>query len=264
MARKQSKPALKRAPQSRKTSPSSPWPAEAPAAGPVIRAAPERWHHHSEAIDEPLVPGDRRPLQRVDTGVAQLRRAGKITSAEVCSADRWRNDYELGVHGARDPDKSGSGGGVDGYNISAIDALTRFHTAEKAVGPFGTGLLIAFVADGLSANAIAGELDQQRQAAEEAGRPTVGLWSRQDLAGAIVAALTRLTEHYEEVDSTRKGQLPPWEASRVGAERRKNYGGIWKSEVAEIDRQGWGAERRRAGGIWRADVAGVEQAEVRA
>ncbi len=170
-------------------------------------APAERWQRGSEPLEVPRAPGDRRPVQRSDSGLAQLRRAKKIGDAEVTGADRFRSDYELGVHGARDPEKSGSGGGVDGYNISAIDALTRFSKASAAVGRFGSSLLVAFVCEGMSINAIS-------QDAARAG------WSRQDLVGAVVATLTRLTEHYETVDSTKPGQLPPWEASRVAAERR--------------------------------------------
>lgn len=193
-------------------------------------APAERWQRGAEGQEEPL-PGEVRPTQRADSGLQQLRRTDKIGDRELVAATRWRGDYELGACGARDPAKSGSGGGVDGYNISAIDALTRYWSAKAAVGGFGDSLLVAFVSDGLSLNAIARSLEAERAAAEKAGRPTGGTWSRQDLTGALVVVLTRLGEHYAEIDALKAKDLPPWERSRVQDERRTAYGQVWRTEV---------------------------------
>lgn len=206
----------------------------------LIDYAPdERWQRGAEAREEPL-PGDRRPVQRADSGLAQLRRAGKIGAHEVVAATRWRSDYELGACGARDTEKSGMGGGVDGFNISATDALTRYNKAKAAVGLFGDMLLRAFVSDSLSLRQISEDLERQRQAAEKAGKDTTAMWSRQDLNGAVVAVLTRLGEHYAEIDASR--DLPPWERSRIQDERRRAAqtrgfapGGLWLAEVEQLD-----------------------------
>lgn len=186
----------------------------------IARAPSERWQRHTEGRDEPRAPDDRRPVQRADSGLQQLARSRQIGLSLVVAATRWRSDYELGVHGARDPDKSGSGGGVDGYSIARVDALTRHHKAAAAVGRFGTSLLIAFVVESLSLNSIAADLDARRQRAIDAGRDTGGMWSRQDLTGAVVATLARLGEHYSEIDDAR-GKLPAYEFSRLLSERRR-------------------------------------------
>ena len=199
----------------------------------MIDYAPdERWQRGAEARED---TSSGRPVQRLDSGLQQLRRTDKISDREVVAATRWRGDYELGACGARDPEKSGSGGGVDGYNISAIDALTRYRSAKASVGLFGDSLLIAFVSDGLSLNAIARSLESERLAAEKAGLRTGGVWSRQDLTGALVVVLTRLGEHYAEIDAMKSKDLPPWERSRVADDRRKAYGSLWRAEVAKVD-----------------------------
>lgn len=200
----------------------------------IDHAPDERWQRGAEGREEPL-PGEVRPTQRADSGLAQLRRTDKIGDREVAAATRWRGDYELGACGARDPAKSGSGGGVDGYIINAIDALTRYRSAKASVGAFGDSLLVAFVSDGLSLNAIARSLEAERSAAEEAGRHTGGVWSRQDLTGALVVVLTRLGEHYAEIGAMKHKDLPPWERSRVQDDRRKAYGNLWRAEVAKVN-----------------------------
>ena len=221
----------------------------------IDHAPDERWQRGAEAVlcgnegvshrgnasipgGSASVPAGERPVQRLDSGLAQLRRTDKIGDREVAAATRWRGDYELGNFGARDPEKSGSGGGVDGYNISSIDALTRYRSAKAAVGAFGDSLLVAFVSDGLSLNAIARSLEAERLAAEKAGRPTDGIWSRQDLTGALVVVLTRLGEHYAEIGALKNKDLPPWERSRVRDDRRKAYGSLWRAEVAKVDYAG--------------------------
>ncbi|HWL81650.1 MAG TPA: hypothetical protein VNR89_11895 [Roseomonas sp.] len=86
----------------------------------------------------------------------------------------------------------GSGAHADGIHYSTIDAATRFRVAAAAVGEASTRRLMAFVTDGLSLVAVSAKTDM----------------SRQDLAGAIVADLERLAEHYAEVDRTRRARRP--------------------------------------------------------
>lgn len=148
------------------------------------------------AVDDP------RQVLRIHSGLAQLLDAGKIGMAEVNAANRWRSDYELGEHGARDPEKSGSGGGVDGYNISAIDALTRYRSACRAIGMIGDCLLRAFVSDGLSFRAMAAKLGRDNR----------------DLSAQTALVLEILAEHYADVDSNKAP--PAWEASRIRAAGR--------------------------------------------
>ena len=87
----------------------------------------ERWQRGSEADVE--VDGPVR-IQRELTGLLQLQRAGTIGGAKVAAALRWRASCELSVHGASNPQRSGSGGGGVGmWMVARIDVTTRYRQA---------------------------------------------------------------------------------------------------------------------------------------
>ena len=145
-------------------------------------AAPaERWQHGTDAALTPS--GAQRSVRPVDT----LRRYNRIGDAEVAAATRFYDDWAFSV-GARDPEKSGSGGGVDGYNISQIDAITRLNAARAAFGPGDALLLHAVVIDERSMDTLAG------------GSASV----RDRVTKAVAALLKKLSDHYAEVDSRPK------------------------------------------------------------
>ncbi len=167
------------------------------------RPTGERLAHGVEIMVGPLSHDDRRAVLRIHSGLAHLLEAGKVGVAEVVAANRWRRDYELGAHGAHDPECTGTGsGGVDAHLISAIDALTRYRWAARAVGSAGDALLRAFVSDGLSFRAIGARLGKDNR----------------DLSAQTAFTLGMLVEHYAEVDADR--DPPAWERSQIRAAAR--------------------------------------------
>ena len=127
-------------------------------------------------------------VQRVARPVDALLRSGRVSDAEVASADRFYNDYAFAT-GARDPEKSGGGGGVDGYNISQLDAITNTSAVRRAMGPGNMLLLVAFVIDERSISSLAG------------GSASV----RERLTKTVTVILKRLTEHYAQRDGAAPG-----------------------------------------------------------
>jgi hypothetical protein len=94
---------------------------------------------------------DRQGRQRAGDGVAELYEAGTITLADVRSSQRWLRAYSLGV--------AGTGGGADnmgirgtggpaGYSDAKLDAAAAHFRAAQAMGPIGTAIMVAIVAEG--------------------------------------------------------------------------------------------------------------------
>ena len=145
-------------------------------------APAERWQHGSDAALTPQ--GAQRVVHPVDT----LRRHNRIGDAEVAAAWRFLDDWALSV-GARDPEKSGSGGGVDGFSMAQINAITHLNAARAVFGP-GDGLLLhAVVIDRRSMHHLAGGKDGRIQ---------------QRITVKVAALLKRLSDHYAEADSRPK------------------------------------------------------------
>lgn len=143
----------------------------------------QRWQHGSAwtATDG---------TQHVASTVAALRKSGKIGDPEVAAAARFYSDYAF-ASGAHDPEKSGSGGSVDGYNISQIDAITHFNAAVRAVGPVAADDLSAVVIAERSTMYLAGGRD---------GR------ARVKVALRVSASLKSLSDHYAARDGARAGK----------------------------------------------------------
>ena len=158
------------------------------------RAPAQRWQRGAEAEfdtlgDVPKSGRDLRPrVQRMSTGLRQLERSGKLDGADIAAAVRWRQTYELVVHGAKDPAAGGNSGsgGVPMWTAAIVDLATEHREATQAVGPQGAALLLAFVAEGMSLRAIA----------EAQGHPSSGSSClRVRLSEQLVEAIKRLTKH---------------------------------------------------------------------
>lgn len=161
------------------------------------RAPAERWQRGSEPElvtidDEPTSGRDLRPrVQRVLTGLRQLERTGRIDGADIASAVRWRQDYELAVHAAKDPEARGSsgGGGVGAWLAAIVDVVTRHREASEAVGNRGDELLRLYVAEGVSLRQISD--------IEVGSRSN---WNhRSQVSDELQRAIKGLTAHYEAV-----------------------------------------------------------------
>ena len=182
--------------------------------GDPYHAPRERWQRGAEAEIEETEGGVR--VQRASTGLAQLRRSGVIGDAEVAAAIRWRRDYELGVHGARDPAASGSGsGGVTMWMAARVDISTRYRQACQAVGMLGDMLLRQYVAEGLSLREMARQIVAARRGAEGPSE----VRTRLRLSEQLADTLRTLAEHYAAVDAvSARGLWPRREAQpREGA-----------------------------------------------
>ena len=155
-------------------------------------APPERWQHGAAY-------GATYGVQHVASPVMALRKSGKIGDAAVLAADRYYRDYAFAA-GARDPEATGSGGGVDGYSIAQIMAIGAYRDAAQAVGIISNGILMAVVVMEISLATMAG------------GRSGA---ARARVTGDVVKALTALADHYAEKDGSRPGRSTPIRAASV-------------------------------------------------
>lgn len=148
----------------------------------------QRWQHGSAwtATDG---------TQHVASTVAALRKSGKIGDPEVAAAARFYSDYAF-ASGAHDPEKSGSGGSVDGYNISQIDAITRTNAVKVALGSQHVWVRLTVIYE-VSIRTLADGKDGRAH-----GKATQ----------QVCEALKALADHYAETDGSRQGQ-----ASRIRA-----------------------------------------------
>ncbi|MFT8440169.1 hypothetical protein [Acetobacter fabarum] len=133
-------------------------------------------HIHSTAYAE---------VQRSAGLLYTLRRSGTITDAAVAAAESWARDYETGVLGGKDPEKSRQSGNPDAeYAIlSRIAAVDRCRYVRSCLGSVGEDLLRKIMIDGLSISQIS---DQQEK-------------DRKRLSGAIELLLEQLAEVYSNM-----------------------------------------------------------------
>lgn len=155
-------------------------------------APAERWRHGSDA--ETSDTG----AQQVARPVARLRKLGKIGDAEVVAADRFYRDAAFAM-GARDGQKTGTGGGQAGFSAAQIDAITRYRQAANALSLDQFWLLLRVVVEEVSIYALAGA----------AGRP------HGRVQAAAAAALKALSAHYAAIDGAKPGSGARMRASTV-------------------------------------------------
>lgn len=118
-------------------------------------------------------------MYRSISAVERLLRDGSIAPAQAEAADRLRDDFELGVEGARDAPGSGSGAPGWYYADARLAALRRYELARIALGP-----LWSYTAP------IALDAARISDLARLLGR------NRQELAGIVKLGLDVLADHY--------------------------------------------------------------------
>jgi hypothetical protein len=180
----------------------------------VAELVPKSYRQDGSLVAPP--PEDTRSIQRTESGLDQLLRSGRISGHEVAAGKKFARDFEFGFYGASDPDRRlHLGRADDGASYSArdrfesarVDASTRWREASQAIGKKGTTLLTAFCVECLSIRAIAAREAMARfPDAPKADLSAESDAIRRDLAGAVVATLERLAEHYD--DAERRNRRP--------------------------------------------------------
>jgi hypothetical protein len=118
-------------------------------------------------------------VYRALSTVERMVRAGAVEPRQAQAADRLRDDWELGVVGAREP-ASGSVGSAGWYYAEArLAALRRYQNALAALGPL-TPCVAWVVLGEFSLSALARILDRNRQ----------------EVAGVLKLGLDTLADHY--------------------------------------------------------------------
>lgn len=114
-----------------------------------------------------------------------MRRAGKISDAAVAAAEHWARDYETGILGARDPEKSRQCGLPDAeYAIlSRVAAADRYRYVKFCIGTVGETLLYKMMVEGLSIVQMSSAMNKDRNR----------------LGGAIELLLEQLAEVYSNL-----------------------------------------------------------------
>jgi hypothetical protein len=156
-------------------------------------APPERWQHGAEAYAAPAE--DRGPrVQRVSVGIDALRSAGLIDVEDETAGTRFQRDHDMAFHGASARDSTGirpEGGDLcsaaDAHMAARVDAMSRYREAVQAVGMLGERVLFGLLIMRLGFGPLGEHLG----------------WARQDVRGACVMTLKRLSEHYREADRQR-------------------------------------------------------------
>ena len=121
-------------------------------------------------------------VYRVLSTLDRMLRDHAISASQAQAGDRLRDDYELGVAGAREP-ASGSVGTTGWYYAEArLAALRRYQDAVAKLGPMAPYVL-PIVIDDVSLSAMARHI-------------WLGGRNRQECAGILKLGLTTLADHY--------------------------------------------------------------------
>lgn len=118
-------------------------------------------------------------MYRALSTIERLLRDGSISLRQADAGERLRDDYELGIAGARDT--AGSGSAIGWYYAEArLAACRSYQQAIAALGPLWRYVLPVCVGDEQSISALARTLKRNRQ----------------ELAGLIKFGLDVLADHY--------------------------------------------------------------------
>jgi hypothetical protein len=121
---------------------------------------------------------------RATSTIERLARAGTIEPRQAQAAERLRDDYELGVAGAREP--AGGSSGTTGwyYPEARLAALRRYKSAITTLGPLADWVLLVALGEpghgDVSLAAIARRINRNRQ----------------EVAGIVKLGLDALADHY--------------------------------------------------------------------
>lgn len=150
---------------------------------------PER-SRRSAYISAPAIGTEQEParaglrMYRALCTAERLLRDGAITARQADAGLRFRDDYEVGVAGARDG--TGSGGVAGYYYAEArLRAVERWQFALKALGPLWRYVVPVCLGEPGGGDISISEL---------ARRMSI---HRQEAAGCVKAGLTALADHYE-------------------------------------------------------------------
>ena len=123
-------------------------------------------------------------MYRALSTVERLLRDGAITSRQADAGTRLRDDYEVGIAGARDG--SGSGGVIGYYYAEArLRAVERYQLALAALGPLWRYVVPVCIGEPGGGDISISELARR-----------LGL-NRQEVSGCIKAGLTALADSYD-------------------------------------------------------------------
>lgn len=154
-------------------------------------APPERWQH-GQVKDPPIA---KRMPSGVMHGVQMLLHADPplIGEAEERAANRFCEDYLVGILGARIPSTALRSGSADAHDVAIARAvaLTRHNEMAETLGRRITGWLVDFVVNDFSFVAMSDKYWPGEQ-------------GRKEMRGAMVTLLTLLSHLYAALDRRRK------------------------------------------------------------
>lgn len=117
----------------------------------ALAPTPELAAHHDMAPPE-MTRDRNQPAWSIRTRVAALHERGVIDEADMNACKRFRDDWELGVEGARDGTRKGPGDPNTGlcYLDHQVAALGRLRAAEERLGDEIVGMLRGIIVLDLS------------------------------------------------------------------------------------------------------------------
>lgn len=110
-------------------------------------------------------------------------RRGQITARMCAAARRLRDDYDLGICGARDPERKGGTAAGEPMSAAQLMAARAYAKAVQAVGPRLSVVLLATVCEELWASEIGARVGERRDG----------------VMALLRAGLDALADHYEPV-----------------------------------------------------------------
>lgn len=141
----------------------------------------------------------------------RMRTYRQVSKRQFMAGEKLREDYLLGVEGARDGDGHGSGGSCTGLADAQLFAITAFKDAVRHLGQQRAAILVPVVCGGIDLRSLAPriKLDRIRIAAlfgaalddlADHYRISRGEASERDLAAQVLAAYLPQDLRHEMLD----------------------------------------------------------------
>jgi len=125
-------------------------------------------------------------MYRAVSTLDRMRRDGSLSARQADAGSNLRNDYELGVCGARNAPSGGSGGATGWfYTLTQLAAAGRWRDALEALGP-RLGAVVCPICCGAPGGGDVSIADLAR----------VTGTNRQEIAGQLKLGLDVLADHY--------------------------------------------------------------------
>jgi hypothetical protein len=115
--------------------------------------APTRERKSHGAIETIRVPGA--VTRRAQPPIERYLKRGSITRRQHDAGEHLVDDYELGVHGAKDPDKHGNSGRGSPLSEAQLMALRAYTLALRSLHPRVQKVILAAVIEERDAKEIA-------------------------------------------------------------------------------------------------------------